>query len=344
MRAQGRADDVGLAAREAAVRDAQRAAVAQALGAMLPGLDPAPFDPILQYAPGYVARHDLLRHDTVDTWTRVEIDAEINEAALRADVAAIALPRFPDPPSVLLLIGERVGGDRLLAVPDFGAAEVCLKERLARLKFPVAGADSLDAIYAQRDLIAVVNGDREAQRAFAERCLEDVVVIGAAVATHEPGPEGSNVLRNRAALTVQVYRGGDGKLLDAFATAATVHGEDPDVAGAQAVEDACVKVAGDLVVSAVLAVLARPHAFSAIVTVRDPGNPETLESLAAFLRTAPGAEEVRALYIAPALGRVRIFGGVPLAELARMLDGVVVEGRRLSVRQAYGTAIEALVE
>lgn len=340
VRADARVEGVGLAAREAALKAAQRVVLERVLRSMVVAADLRTFKPILDNASRYVAGYDLLRHDVVDTWTSVEIDAEVVEKPLRSDIAALALPLFPEPPSVLLLLGEQVGDDRIVSVPDAGYAETALKDRLKRLGLNVAGSESLAPLYTQAQLIGYVEGGREEQSQFAERCLEDVVVVGTAVTSHAP-ESGGEVFRNRATLTLQVYRGGDAKLLDAFAISAAVLGADPNEAGLQAVEDACAKMAGEVAVAAALALLGSEPVTATTITIHAPATPERLEQIAAELLALPGVDTIRSLFISPALGRLRLVGEVPLVDLSRGMETLVVEGQSLKVNQAFGRTIEA---
>jgi hypothetical protein len=204
----------------------------------------------------------------------------------------------------------------------------------------VAGSESLAPLYTQAQLIGYVEGDNELQSQLAERCLEDVIVIGTAVTTHAP-EAGGEVFRNRATLTLHVYRGGDARLLEVFAVSAAVLGADPDEAGLQAVEDACAKMSGEVAVAAALAMLGSEQTTAGTITIHEPGTPERLEQIAAELLTLPGIESMRSLFISPALGRLRLLGDIPLVELSRALETMVVEGHALKVNRAFGRTIEA---
>lgn len=342
VRADARVDGVGLSAREAAVRAAERVVIERVLQSMVANGDLRPFRAILDNAPRYVPAYDLLRHDVLDTWTSVEIDAQVAEKPLRSDVAALALPLFPAPPTVLLLVGEQVGDDRIVSVPDNGYAETTLKDRLERMGLKVTGAKSLDPLYTQAALIGLVDGDREAQSSFVEGCLEDVVVVGTAVTTHTPEP-GGEVMRNRATLTLSVYRGGEAKLLDAFAISAAVLGTDPNEAGRQAVEDACAKMSGEVAVAAALAMLASQQSNAITVTVLAPESEAVLEDLAAQVLVQSGVDAVRALFITPELGRIRVSGEILLADLARAMEACVLPGHRITVNKAFGAQLEVAV-
>jgi len=339
VRAKGRADGVGLAARQQAIADAQHAAVQTVLESWVYFEDLSPFRQLLRHATGYVARYDVLRVDAENALTRVEIDAEIDVGPLRHDVSTIMLPRLPRKPSILLVVGEKIGDDRIVAIPDAGAVESRLTEGLDQLGFEVQGSRALEKVYDHAALVGVVTGDVAEGRKFALENLADVVAIGTGVATPESTPVPGNVLRNVAELNFKIFRGADGRMTDAVHTRAIVESVDPNVGGELAVRDAAAKALRDISVAAVMAVLEVQAPDRILIIAESPGSEAALEKLAAHCALLPGVIEVRTLLSTPKLGRLHLDCAGTMAPLVDNLDGQAIGQRVLEVRRAVGREI-----
>ena len=207
IRSTGYAEGVGYAARDRAVLDAKQRALVEVLRTLVASDDLKLFRPVLRKSEVYIPRFELLRSDEVGGDTRVEIDARLMEAPLHRDISAIMLPRLPEKPKVLLLIGEHLLGDPMMAVPDFGVAELALKKHLEDKGLEVRGADTLDAHYDYAKLMEVVHGGIEEGAQFAAEAPDHVVVVGAAVTESDGGETAGAMTRNLARLTLHIYRG-----------------------------------------------------------------------------------------------------------------------------------------
>lgn len=331
-RVEGFADGVGLAARAQAIRNAQEEVIEKLLRSMVASGDLAPFRAILRSAPAYVRGYDLLTHRAAGDTTRIEIDAHVPLRPLQQDVAAIMLPRLKDPPSVLLVIGEQIGDDQMLGVPDFGIAETSLRKSLENLRIEVAGVDSLGTVYSHTQLIEVVNGDVQKGQDFALANAHDVTVIGTAKTTLEAGAPGTNVSRVQAAILLRVHRRGDGKLMETLSDTAAVSGTDAMTIGEQAVQDACTALLAPVAVAAVLSVLGSPAPDKVVLVAAHPGTRERLDALKYLLESEGYADEIEELLFAPELARLRFRYDGPMLPLVNLIGAHLYAGQILEVQ------------
>lgn len=333
VRVEGRADGVGLSARNAAIANAQTEALEAVLHSMLASADLNPLQPILRNAPKYIRSYDLLRADTLENVIRVEMDVHVREKPLRQDVAAIMLPRLPTPPKILLLMGEQIGNDRTVAVSEHGIAETALRTGLEKLHQDVCGAEALDKLYKQVQLIDIVNGDVETCGKFARASLCDVVIIGTATTTTEQTAPGSNMLRSRATVTLRAFRGSDGKMTDSLTATAAVHGANIRESGEQAVQDACEKLTAEVVVAAALTILSTQTADAVILTVERPGSHERLNEVVKALEGMEHVSQIEELFYSDDLARLRFKYDGPMSHLVRELTSRDYAGEELRVQR-----------
>jgi len=319
VRMDGHAEGVGREAREEAIANAEVEVLVAVLKSMVASGDLGALNPILRNAPRYIRNYDLLRHDALDEKTRVEIDAHVLERALQQDVAALMLPRLVRRPRVLLLMGEKIGQDRIIAVPDYGVAETALRAGVEKLGLEVSGSEAVGAYYTQAQLIGAVEGDVEAAGAFARGTLHDVVVIGTAVTEPETTPDGFTVVRNTATVSLRVFRGVDGKMVDALSAKAAVHGVELTDSGEQAVTDACAKLVGDVTVACVITVLGARPDDHVLFVLANPGARSGVQALIDAIRAFPDVSQVEELLYTPQLARFRIAYRGPMPPLVDFL-------------------------
>lgn len=337
VRSTGYAEGVGYAARDRAVGDARQRALLDVMEALSASEDLKLFRPILRNVDAYVPSYDLLRHDQVGEDTRVEIDAHVLEAPLQRDIAAIMLPRLPEKPRVLLVIGEQIGDDAIMAVPDFGVAEVALKKVLEEKGLEVRGVDTLDGLYTHQQLMALVAGGVEEGSKFAKENPAHVVVVGSARSTYTQSSEDINMKKNTAEVRLNVFRGSDGKMVDDVFSQATVHAADAFEGGEASVQDACRKAQQAVITAAAITVLSTRASDSLLITVVDPGTRERLDALVKALSSEPGAGAAQVLYFSEGLSRISMPYDGGMGDLVDTIshysfDGAGVEVRRVLKR------------
>ena len=342
VRMTGHADGVGMTARGNAVAVAEEQIITDVLRSLVNMEDLAPFRALLRHASGYIQRYDLLRCDTVNNTTTVEIDAYVLEKPLRQDVAAAMLPRLPKNSSVLLVVSEQPTPETSPKV-GAGAAFLVLREGLEKYGFSVVGPDKLDGVYSAGKLLAVVGGGVEEGSRFARENLQKVVITAQAVSEHEPLPTAPDMTRNRARVSLRVFAGADGKMTEALGAEAVVQSADPREGGDQAISDAAGKLVTDTTVAVVLTLLGREEKDRVLLTIEQPGGEATVHEITEALRREADVAGVEELMVSPALARVRIDYEGSMARLADTLHAMPLPQGVLEVKKAVGREVTAVI-
>ncbi len=340
VRSTGYAEGVGYAARDRAVGDARQRALLDVMQALSASEDLKLFRPILRNVDAYVPTYDLLRHDQVGADTRVEIDAHVLEAPLQRDIATIMLPRLPEKPKVLLVIGEQLGDDGIMAVPDFGVAEVALKKVLEEKGLEVRGVDTLDGLYTHQQLMALVAGGVEEGAKFARENPAHVIVVGSARSTYTQSSDDVNMKKNTAELRLNVFRGSDGKMVDDVYTQAVVHAADAFEGGEASVQDACRKAQQAVITAAAVSVLSTRASDALLITVMDPGSRERLDALIKALALEPGTGPAQVLYYSDGLARLSLPYDGGMGYLVDSIGNYAIDGAGVEVRRVLKRDVE----
>jgi hypothetical protein len=322
---------VGLTARKLAIEDAQRQVLSDVLDSMVGEGDKTPFHALLRQSARYISRYDLLLTSVSGQTTEVEIDAHVLERPLRHDVAAIMMPRLPRKPSVAMLIAEYIGPDAAAGGPTFDIGEAVFKERVKELGFSLTGVHELLNQFDIQELLAVANGDIEHAVHFARANKSDVVIIGSATAEHEPIQTDSNMFRNRVTVTLRVFAGADGKMMDTLTAQSVVQSVDPMDGGKQAVQDACGKLASEFVVAVVLTMLSLEDESRVLMDVQQPGTESVLQELAQWIEQAPGTGTVEILHFSESEGRLAVEYVGAMADFSDWISGHRIENRKVEV-------------
>jgi len=331
VRMKGGAEGVGLSARKQAIAQAQQQVMEDVLQSMAHSTDMALFKPVLRQTSRYIPRYDLLRTDIIGERTEVEIDAYVLEKPLRRDVAAIMLPRLPRKPSVRLLIADYIGPESASGGPTFTVAETVFRDALEEFDFPVAGIHDLLDHYDITQLLQIVQGDVDTTAAFARANAQDVVIVGSVVTTHESLAADSNMLRNRALVSLRILSGPDGKICDTLTAEAAVQSVVPVEGGTQAAQDACGKLKTDCIVGVVIAMLGLEDENRVIVRVEQPNSRETMEELLDLLKTIEGVSAQETLFFSDTLARLAVEYSGTMASFSDALAGRLVNGKKVEV-------------
>ncbi|HPO12544.1 MAG TPA: hypothetical protein PLI09_03795 [Candidatus Hydrogenedentes bacterium] len=319
VRMKGHAEGLGATARTAAINFAQQEVLESVIQSMIASEDMSPFQPMFRNAERYLRNYDLLRCDTPDNATDVEIDAHVLERPVRQDVAALIRPRLPKPPKVLLIAGEQIGDAQAATIPSPGIVETTLVQELKKLKFDVSTSESVTALYPKAQLIELLRADMEICGKFARGTLADVVMLGVATTVSEGATGGGNVARTKATLTLRVFRGLDGKMTDDLTRAAAVYAANPGESGEQAVQDACIKMAGDIVVAGILAAVSALPPDTILLVLEHPNARDKVDGVVQVLKSTPGVSAVEELYYSDALARLRVTYSGPVSTLVNLL-------------------------
>lgn len=333
VRIEASAPGSGVAARDEAVRNAQRQIVSMILEAELAPCYLPQTEPFIGKAHEYFRSIQVVRQQSEENRTAVEVESLVYRKRLLEDAARFLLPRMADPPTVSLLVVERIGATGEV-VPGQGTAEAELAKALEKAGLALAGAEDTRARYAPADLAAKILGDVEAASQFAREHLADVVILGESVSTEERSGASANVLANTAAVTLRVFRSSDGKLIEAFAREARVHATDGAEGRRWAIRDACEKIAGEAFLACLLAVIGSPFQDDVVITVERPGSRVRFGEFVDTLKVTAGVGEVEELFYSPGMARIRVEYEGSMAELVDSLAGKPYDGQTLYTRKA----------
>ena len=334
VRIEGTAPGAGVGARQAAVAVAERAAVRQLAEAAVGLRRLSLLNPIVDNAPRYIRSTQLIRYDATSDGVEVEVETFVKRKALLREAARLILPHLPRPPTVLVLIAERIGSDAPLRVDEPGVAETAMVKALRAARLTVTGSDVARACYPAPQLLEMVQGGVELAQHLARHCFAEVAVVGVATSTEGPEPAGGNVFANEASIDVHVLRAADGKLIEALSQEAVVHSVDPLEGGRLAIEDACAKLAADLKLYATLAALGGGDPGGVLLTVETPGGRERFDLLLAALGEASGGGEVEVLFYTDSLARVRVHYEGLMGPFMDQITTRQYAGRALEIQRA----------
>ncbi len=335
VRMKGHAEGLGVTARNVAVANAQQEVLESVIQSLIASDDMSPFQPMLRNAERYLRNYDLLRCDVADNVTQVEIDAHVLERPVRQDVAALIRPRLPKPPKVLLVMGEQIAADKGITIPEQGIAETAFVQELKKLNFDISVSESIAPLYPKAQLIELVKAGVDACGKFARGTMADVVLVGTAITADEGAAGGGNMARTKATVNLRVFRGLDGKMTDDLTRVAAVYGANPRESGEQAVQDACIKMSGDIVVAGILAAAGALPPDSVLIVVEKPAARDRVDGIVQTLKSAPGVSGVEDLYYSDALARLRVTYSGAVSKLV----GVLTEEEGLRVHSAIGREI-----
>ena len=316
-----------------AIAHAQRRILAEILEAAFSVSDVSSANSVLDAGALYIKSTQVIATSTEKGLTKAEVECLVRRKRLLSDAALLLLPQLPFVPTVLMVTAERVGEEPGSLAQDARSAAK-LRGFFKGTDFELDDGQSLRKCHTDEQLLAAAQGDNELAVSIARERFADVFAIGLVQVSEDSGGVGGTVVACKANVTLRVFRGSDGKLLDAFAQQAIVHSAVGSGGGGQAVEDACDKVKKDLLVATVIAATSLRTTDDLVITVEDPGTKARFDALVKAMGSVEGAADVEALLYSDALARVRVsYGGHP-GTFLRAVEGRRYEGEEFEVRRA----------
>lgn len=303
---QGTAPSTGATAREAAIQEAKRAAIASRLESLAGSRDLKPFQSILDEAERYVRSSKVVSETSEDDSTRVELEVEVEHRRLRLDAGTLALNQRIDRPRVVVLISDSIAPEPERRLAQTGTAEGVILRGLERDRFETLAPEELRSRYAPEALTELLGGSPAAAALLARETLAELVVLGEAVTTTEPEREGSVISRNTATVRLRVIRAMDAKIIDELAEKAIVKSVVPQEGGRMAIEDASEKLLPELVAALAIGALSRPPENALLVTFEGFAGSEQFREIVDALRQLPGVGKVEEIYETDRVARVQI--------------------------------------
>ncbi|GMW00208.1 MAG: hypothetical protein AMXMBFR84_13460 [Candidatus Hydrogenedentota bacterium] len=298
----GEAIGLGPAARHEAAGNALKALVAQELENWVPSRNLVTFAPIIDHAEAYVRTYQIVKQETTEESTRVDVEAVVDSEMLRKNAAALALDALMVP-AQLVLIGGRCAEWDNAPLPLLTQT---LADELKGRRFDQSPADEVLRRFGDTPLDIENNDQLQRLCLVARGLLADMVVCGSAHAVSEPLANGKGVHENRVTVTVKVVRALDGLVVDTHTASGKVHSLVPEEGCRQAVLDACAKLPESILRSVVLGMFLDDARESVFLTIENPGTTERVEEIASAIKADWHVESVDTLYASTTLARLKI--------------------------------------
>lgn len=339
VRAEATSPGAGIEARQAAAQKAQDDILGQVLKTSLGMTDPSWVGPILAKKERYIRSTQLLRYETVETETHVEVECSVNRALLLQDAAAALLPRLPSPPTVLVLVAEQDAHDKPAEISESGAAAAGIAKTLRKASFDVVDAGPVHSCHSDSELLDAVKATNDTAGAFARQGFAEVVVLGEAEAAAESPTPAQPILAITGKVTLRVFRARDGKCIDTLSQEALVNAKDVEEGIAAVFEDTCAKLSKDLTVLCTMAMVEAHVPNELVVTLEEPGSLERLDAFVKHFGETVGQKDVEVLFFSEHLARVRGQYEGAMIPLMDALSGRSYEGLTLETRKALNRNI-----
>lgn len=266
-------------ARDAAVEDAQKKAIEQAIGVFIDSQTQVEnfqllSDNILSQVKGYIKRYTIIDERTDSGLLRVKINAEVSLGKLSDDLSAIGIlmARMHKPRTMVLIAEQNVGGELRAwwTEPRGQETGIGVAENVFMGKFTEKGFEFVDHQAAAREIKvtpAYRTPDLSAVQAktLADQADAEVVIVGKALAKYY-GEVGGGMKSVQADLSARAVRTDTGQVLASVTThAAAVHITET-TAGIEALRKAANQAAEDMLTK-ILAVYSRETGGTRPVTI-----------------------------------------------------------------------------
>jgi hypothetical protein len=246
-------------ARDAAIEDAQKRAVEQAIGIMIDSQTQVEnyqliSDKILSQIKGYITRYNVTGESQESSLLRVRITAEVSLGKLNDDLSAIGIlmSQMHKPRTMVLIAEQNVGRDvNAWWLGTQGEADMSVVENAFMDKFTEKGFEFIDHQVASKEIrvtapYKVADLSAAQAKTLGSQADAEVVIIGKALAKVY-GDIGGGMKSVQADLSVKAVRTDTGQVI---ATAAT-HGAAVHIteisAGTEALKKAANQAADDMI-------------------------------------------------------------------------------------------------
>ena len=270
-------------ARDAAVEDAQKKAIEQAIGIFIDSQTQVEnfqliSDNILSQVKGYVTRYNLIDERQDSGLLRVRINAEISLGKLSDDLSAIGIlmARMHKPRTMILIAEQNIGSELRAwwAEPRGQETEIGVVENTFMDRFTEKGFEFIDHEAAAKEIkvtpaYRTPNLSMAQARSLGNQADAEVVIVGKALAKYY-GEVGGGMKSAQADLSARAVRTDTGQVLAAVTThAAAVHITDTS-AGIEALRKASNQAAEEMLTK-LLAAYSRETGGTRPVTITVTG-------------------------------------------------------------------------
>ncbi len=260
--------DQGIA-RDNALKDAQRKAVEQAVGAMIASETLVENfqvlrDSIYSKSQGYIKKYDIVKEGPQKDLFSVTISATVAMGDLKNDLSALGLlmARVGKPRTLFMIAEQNIGqevyvfwwgwwgkGGAAFAgqMVDMAVSESVLKEAFLGKGFNVIDVSAVTGKFEISNAYRVADLTDSGAREIGKKMGAEIIVKGKALAKEGPRTPGSSVGSYLADITVSVVRVDNGQVLASARDSAPARHVSQHVGGNQAIENAAKKVADKLI-------------------------------------------------------------------------------------------------
>jgi len=246
-------------ARDAAIEDAQKRAVEQAIGIMIDSQTQVEnyqviSDKILSQIKGYITRYNVIGENQESALLRVRITAEVSMGKLGDDLAAIGvlMSQMHKPRTMILIAEQNIGRNVYAWWADAHAeADMGVVENSFMDKFTEKGFEFIDHEVASKEIkvtpaYKISNLSVAQAKTLGSQADAEVVIIGKAVAKLY-GEVGGGMKSVQADLSAKAVRTDTGQVIATSTThAAAVHITELS-AGTEALKKAANQAADDMI-------------------------------------------------------------------------------------------------
>jgi len=247
-------------ARDAAIEDALRKAVEQAVGIFLDSETLVENfqlvnDRILTQSRGYIRGYRILQESRDENTLRVMVEASVAAGRLQDDLAALrALMVRKHRPRVMVLIDEVSLGEYGQIGPwsDLSQVEAILTQKMREKGFHFVDQAAVRRNISRDRALLLIEGNMEGARAIASEHRAELLILGKATARPTPvkdlRPLDRSGMRScQAQLSARAFRPDTGETLASVAESAAAVHIDEMVAASEALRKAAEKVAAALI-------------------------------------------------------------------------------------------------
>lgn len=323
-----------------AVRNAQTAAVLEALDVLAASRDLTPYRPVIDRAERYVRRFQVIERTTGDDETRVRLEVSLFTDELVRDVAALAVASYRRPPKLaVMILAESADG-----APQPLEDEAVLEPLLA--PFDEAAFDVTSFpwhLYDPERVAAMLDEEGDEAARLAGQTLVDVLVAGRLTTRVDAPDPGTNLFHCRAALTVSVYARHENTQLGRAAAKVVVRSESPAEGLDEARGEVAKKLAREAFYFAAVGAVRLPREEEVVIDLSGDPPPGLAAETQACLEAVWGVERVDLLLDTPELVRFSVRYAGPLDPLLDALVGCPHEDAVVDAQRVAGRRIDLRV-
>lgn len=258
LRAEGYAEGPSYLVRQMALWEAQKNAIEQYLLSMLSEEYLKYLNPLLNKSSLYIKSFKILKENTTNDKSIVELDVEINDELINKDVTTLLIPYKTDLPKISVYILDLYTHDKNPQILECVNSYELIEKKLTNLKFVVQKAN-IETNFSKNDIVKLIGEGLEGKKKIAMSQDSDIFVLGINQYEIIGDISNSQMQKIRCNLTLELFRVSDGKLLDAFTVSASVQGKISSEAQKQSAEDCALKSVQKIITCSFLSTLNYPN-------------------------------------------------------------------------------------